>query len=501
MQVVRVGSGFVKQRKTYQVVGLSPPIDFRVHNSSIDNLERALLERVYYVSKDGVFTPAPKPLPGVFKLRLNRFQQQLVKLVGFSKPMRKEDFPSLYQSRKRTIYQRAVESLQVKPFCKRDAELKAFVKAEKINFSSKSDPAPRVIQPRDPRYNVEVGIYLREMEPRLYKAVARIFDDVTIFKGLNAIQSARKLYHKWRRFSNPVALGLDASRFDQHVSRDALLWEHSIYHDVFKDPWLHHLLNLQIHNVGKGYCRDGKLKYRVEGCRMSGDMNTALGNCLLMCAMVKSYMDHVGVRFALANNGDDCVLLFESDDLGRVQPGIPAYFLDFGFTMKVEEPVYQFEQIEFCQTHPIHIGNGLYGPDYIMVRSYPNALAKDCLSLIPLDSRKAYCKWVTAVGECGLSLCGGIPVYASFYRSLIRAGEGLHGREHHMDVGMGKYIMAQGVDNTALEVSDCSRLSFWRAFGVSVAQQRLLEATYDGRTPYWDSVRDVSCGDFLRSWF
>jgi hypothetical protein len=33
------------------------------------------------------------------------------------------------------------------------------------------------------------------------------------------------------------------------------------------------------------------LKYQVEGCRMSGDMNTSSGNCMIMVALVYSYME------------------------------------------------------------------------------------------------------------------------------------------------------------------------------------------------------------------
>lgn len=501
LQVRSRGVSSMKCRKIFQVQGLSPRIDFRVHNSNIANLERAMLERVYYVNQGGAFVRAPQPLEGVFKSRLRMFRSKLLTFVGFSKPMRRQDFPALYQSRKRQIYQKAVDSLAISPFVPKDAKLKAFVKAEKINFTSKSDPAPRVIQPRDPRYNVEVGIYLKEMEPRLYKAVARVFGEVTIFKGLNAVQSAKKLYHKWRRFSKPVALGLDASRFDQHVSVDALKWEHSIYHAVFKDPWLHHLLNFQIHNSGSGYCKDGRLRYRVDGCRMSGDMNTALGNCLIMCAMVHSYMEFIGVRFSLANNGDDCVLIFEQDDLPRVTRGLSRYFLDFGFTMKVESPVFVFEHIEFCQTHPVLHHVDLYGPSYIMVRNYPTALAKDCVSLVPLDSEKGYCKWLTAVGECGLALTGGIPVFQNFYQSFVRGGKGLRGRDHHMDEGMGREMLRAGVTNEFSVCKDEVRLSFWRAFGVSIQQQIMLEEHYDGYTPYWCGVLERRCNDFAHLWF
>lgn len=113
----------------------------------------------------------------------------------------------------------------------RDSDISAFVKAEKINLTEKPDPAPRIIQPRDPRYNVEVGCYLKHTEKIMMKAIDQLFnpdsDIQTVFKGLTADQSGRMMRRKWLKFRDPVALGLDASRFDQHVSRQALEWEHA----------------------------------------------------------------------------------------------------------------------------------------------------------------------------------------------------------------------------------------------------------------------------------
>lgn len=84
------------------------------------------------------------------------------------------------------MYEQAVASLRDVPVNRGDAMLKTFVKAEKINFTAKPDPAPRIIQPRSPRYNVELGRYVKVVEKHLYKAVARVFHEVTICKGLNA---------------------------------------------------------------------------------------------------------------------------------------------------------------------------------------------------------------------------------------------------------------------------------------------------------------------------
>jgi len=499
---VRLGKS-AQQRKFYQLSGWSPPVDFGVHNASIVNLCRGLLERVYYVKKDGVFSPAPKPRKGIFKERLTYFKQQLQSKIGKATPMRREDFPLLYQGRRRTIYQKAVDSLVLEAIVRLDSVLKTFVKAEKINFTAKKDPVPRVIQPRSPRYNVEVGRYLKPLEPKIYKAVASIFQETTIFKGLNARDSGRVLFNKWRKYSKPVAIGLDASRFDQHVSVDALHWEHSVYLQAFAPNTneLSKLLSWQVSNRGKGYCRDGKVKYKVEGCRMSGDMNTATGNCLIMCALVHAYCKHRNIlNYSLANNGDDCVVIMESSDQQNFIDGLDSWFLEMGFNMKVEKPVYVFEQIEFCQTHPVRVEDMNGQIQYVMVRNLVTSLAKDCISIKPFDNERSFRSQVTAVGDCGMALTGGVPIFQSFYRGLLRAGGGVRYRKHQeMWNESGKEMLRLGMSRCYGTISDNTRFSFWLAFGVPPDMQIEMEKYYDQLGLCW--LGQVQCKPkFLPAW-
>lgn len=111
---------------------------------------------------------------------------------------------------------------------------------------------------------------------------------------------------------------------------------------------------------------------------MSGDMNTALGNCMLMCCLVMAYMDAKCIPYDFINNGDDVVLFCERKHQHLLED-IPTWFDRMGFEMVVEAPVYELEQIEFCQMHPIQLGYD----DYTMVRNYPSSIAKDLTCLDP----------------------------------------------------------------------------------------------------------------------
>ena len=119
-------------------------------------------------------------------LRLN-----LMALLPKLPRMEIQEYPGKYAGKKRTIYQSAVDILMTRPISRKDAEITSFVKAEKINVSSKPDPAPRVIQPRNPTYTVTLGCYIKPAEKRIYKSIDKLFGGKTVAKGLNAEERSR----------------------------------------------------------------------------------------------------------------------------------------------------------------------------------------------------------------------------------------------------------------------------------------------------------------------
>jgi hypothetical protein len=492
---------FPHVRRFFQVSGFSPPNSYLVHNSSLSNLARGVLTRVLYVKGQ----PTPKPHVGVYVERLSYFRKLVVRCFPSTTPVTRQEFVEYYRGRKRDIYQLAADSLLNTGIGPVDAHIKAFVKAEFINSDDKPDPDPRVISPRDPRYNVELGKYLRPIEHRIYGAIGRIFGSETVLKGFNSQETGGIFERKWNSFRDPVAIGLDASRFDQHVSQVALKWEHSVYNAIYKQsPELRKLLSWQLVNRVTGHCRDGKLKYKTDGCRMSGDVNTALGNCLIMCALVHAYAKERGVLISLANNGDDCTVIMEKMDENKFMYRLDEWFLEMGFNMTVEKPVYHLEGIEFCQTHPVYIDGG-----YIMVRNFPKAIAKDCLSLKELSSPVVCKAWLDAVGQGGLSLTGGIPVYQEFYSAYIRAGAGIkvkrgnqNSKRCKTDVELegGLFWLSKGMSKRYSVVSQRTRYSFWLAFGTTPDQQVALEEFYKSQTFQYQLHKDV-CLRHLPRWF
>lgn len=469
-----VGPPLAKPRKLYRFTGMQANIRYGVHDNSLGNVRRGLVERVFMVERSGKLVPTPKPTPGSFKSQI-RFRDSLLSMMPRTTRLTPSQFCGFYKGRKLKRYQEACESLEVRPVMGSDAWLSTFVKAEKLNLTAKPDPAPRVIQPRDPRYNVEVGRYLRHSEEILFSGINRLFGGRTIFKGINADTAGNEMFELWNSFKDPVGIGMDASRFDQHISVEALEYEHSMWLQMFplsERAELRKLLSWQLHNKGLARCPDGSVRYEVDGCRMSGDMNTSSGNCFIMCSTVWTWCKQKNIgKFRLANNGDDCMLVVEKKDEFKVMDGIIDYFVDLGFTMKVEAPVYELEHVEFCQTRPL-----LVDGSYRMVRNLHQSLSKDLHSLNCLEIQSEKEAWVTAVGTGGRIVNDGVPVMAKFFEqyptfncksnSLERHNEQFHYRFHRG----GRY--------SGLEPTAEARFSFWVAFGILPDEQMALEESF-----------------------
>jgi hypothetical protein len=485
--------GVPKIRKTYLFPGIGTNQDFRVHNSNIINLERAVKERVFNVSVDGKFQLPPRPHRPHFVNTMKGFRSKLLRFLPETIPISHSEFVGLYSDRRKVIFEKAASSLKLEAICRKDSTIKAFIKAEKINYRKKVEPAPRLIQPRDPRYTVEVGCFLKPIEKKLFAAIAKVFGNVTVMKGLNALDSGIKMEEKWNRFQKPVAVGLDASRFDQHCSAASLEWEHSIYNAMFRSDKLKELLSWQVKNIGRGYVPDGKIKYNVKGCRMSGDVNTSAGNCLIMCGLVWSYCRDQGItEYELANNGDDCIVIMETHDLEKFNRNIDNWFLAMGFRMEVEAPVYILEEVVFCQTQPVYTPRG-----YTMVRDPRIALAKDALSIHQTDSITALAKYLAVLGMGGISLTSGIPIWQSFYIGLCKSGKSLVKvvKNNKMVIESGMMNLARGMDNKIREVTPETRESYRLAFDIDSDMQIAMEQYYFDHRVGWETPVE-SEGDF-----
>lgn len=462
MLAVTTGYSGKGNRTWYSFNSPVSTFEYLVHNSSLVNVVRGLVERVFCVmSKTGELVRPPRPLSGAFTTKLGDIGLQLSRSVGHCHQWTRQQFVDSYTGPRRASYGRAAATLDSTPLTIRDSYLSTFVKAEKINCTLKPDPAPRVIQPRGQRYNIEVGRYLKPLEPLLMKAIDRLWGSPTAIKGYTVEKVASILNSKRLRFRHPVFVGLDASRFDQHCSKEALQWEHSVYNEIFHDPYLAELLSWQLLNRGTAYTHDGKAKYQVEGCRMSGDMNTSMGNYLIMSCLCYAFLRDVGLSAELMNCGDDCVLILEHSDLGKLKT-LPAWFIKMGYTMKVEPYVEDMEKVEFCQMHPVHTSRG-----WVMVRRPDTVLTKDCCVVRGGLSVDQLSDWLGAQRVGGLALAGDVPVLSTFYKCFPAKDSDMesdYAAPHKFRAGQ-----------QCGSINSETRYSFWLAFGLTPDDQVALE--------------------------
>lgn len=457
-------------------MGLSPRLTYGVFNNNLKTALKSVTERMLFVKNDrGEFVKPPLPANGHFGATLMPVYKIFKEKVSITSPLTQEQFLGTYEGRKRTIYENAFKSLQVKPFRHSDSYVQWFVKTEKVAFTDSKEPVPRGISPRSPRYRARIGPYIKRIEKEIYEELGELFGGPTVLKGMNSFEVAKQLRAQWETFRRPIAVELDASRMDQHVSQEALRWEHSIYKLYYKDKQFNAMLNMQLTNRCFVNLPEAQFNFILQGLRMSGDMNTSLGNCLLMCAMIYCYCKEQGVRAKLGNNGDDCTLIMEAEDYPKLQ-GMHGWFLKMGFNMKISAAKHIFEDIEFCQSKPVLI-NGTY----LMVRNPHTSLSKDCVSIHPLNSEKLAKRWCKAVGECGLSLAGGVPVIQDFYHKLYSLGGSVTKMKFDPTMKTGMILMARGMDRKYETPSPETRVSFWRAFGIEPDKQIIMEREFSSR--------------------
>lgn len=195
---------------------------------------------------------------------------------------------------KRKQYSRALDSLLEWPVDRSDRKVKAFVKMEKAELLKPQEDGtwkmsdPRIIQARGLRYNVELGRYTRAIEDQLKNLVDPAWQAHGIMvpvvaKGHNLIKRAQVISRIWNLYDSPVALSLDLSRWDMHVSTELLQLMCQFYLGIFPDPYLEDLLA----SLTDSRCKSTQgVVYTKKHGVTSGDMTTALGNCVAVIVIV-----------------------------------------------------------------------------------------------------------------------------------------------------------------------------------------------------------------------
>lgn len=438
------------------------------HSNSVGNVVFTVRERVLGRTEGGVWAPTLKPEPGSFdEPGLVAFRRRcLAHLPRHSLPQTAEQFCDDFRGQKGKRYQSALESLRCKPLRRADSFPSVFIKPEKW-FDWK---AGRAISARNPRYNIAIGRFLKPLEHDVYRAIDQVYESATIMKGYTPERRAAVIAGHWAAFDDPVAVGQDFSKFDQHISARALQYEHGFYKPVYSDPELDRLLAWQLETTCYANCPDGVVRYQVEGGRMSGDMNTALGNCIISAALVWAYARSRRIKVRAIVDGDDSVTFMERADLERYLDGIVPWMRARGFILNCEAPVDQISQVEFCQCRY----TALEPPT--MVRNPLKAITQDHVWIKRSDLEHADVLAATGLG--GLSLYGNCPVLGAYYRMLSRASDAGLKTLRRME-RESSWLREAGFTGKYTPATEEARYALWESWGIAPEEQRQLERLFE----------------------
>jgi hypothetical protein len=386
--------------------------------------------------------------------------------------------------KKRERYMEAYHSLKEKPFNKSDAKVKCFIKQELTKRKPGKFYKPRMIQYRTARFLVYVARWLKPIEHAFYQA-KNLFckGGKNCAKNMNSSERGRHLAGMVKTLRCPKSLSLDGTSFDAHVNCLLLDVERGFYNSCASGAgWssedrskFNSAMKLQKDNRVSGVFEDGKISYVAKGRRMSGDLNTALGNCVLMSLMTEDvFSSLVGDAWRMLDDGDDCVVVVESEMWNEgMDERLRLLYRGFGMDMKIESTADAriVENIEFCQSRPV-----LVRGEYQMVRDYAKVMNTTRMGVrwhASVEGFKAFAGSVglgDGIGNVGVPV---IQVWAEYLRTVA---EGRFTREVVADIWRFNSVDWNS-SCCVVEPSDETRRSFERAFGLSPLDQVLLEET------------------------
>jgi len=381
-----------------------------------------------------------------------------------------------YRGSMRRRYLEAESSLLSDPVGPGDAFLRGFLKAEKWKPDKLSKP--RMIFPRDPRYNLEVASRLKPFEHWLWGRLRGfcsrgVKPSRDCAKGLGPEQRANLIRRKMSQIPGCVVFEVDGKAFEAHVTRWQLEQEHSVYVSAFPgDRGLQRLLSWQLSNRGVTSCG---VRFEREGGRASGDFNTGMGNSLVMMSVVRAVLRRLTPVFDSLTDGDNSLVF--------LPPAVvPLVFESFhneavrlsGHEMTLERPTSVLEEVRFGQSAPLNLGDG----SYRMVRSWDKVLSQGTSSHIWLREPSFAREWLRGVGTCEAFLGSGVPIVWAWSNAVLRcSGHSGPVRVHPFGdyAFLGADLAVLPVGREAAEPTAECRLSFQRAFGVPVDAQLEIE--------------------------
>lgn len=356
------------------------------HRDCVHNQVRAVVGRVlspYYVPRLGMMI--------ALALRVMILAEDLKQGPVLTLEETVETFP---QNRRRR-YRRTLQKLLASGWTEKFGNISAFVKSELLPFNPDKDP--RMIQSRQMEFHLLFSRVTKPLEHSLYHVLDPYHQTPLVAKGMNLEQRYRAIKTGWDLINQSengeaVSVSLDLSRWDMNVSAPMLRAIHCLYHQFVQCPLSHHQMYLQLANK---CATDNGLTYRTVGGVMSGDMTTALGNCIAVIAINLLFRDiisalvdgtdieslllsvtgpsntqrllELGLKTELQkvrnlkhrplppfilDDGDDHIIIMSRVQVKLWTILLPVLWEAAGHKLTVEGQVEEFHRIQFCQHQP-----------------------------------------------------------------------------------------------------------------------------------------------------
>jgi hypothetical protein len=95
--------GTPKVRRVVSFARIGAANRYGVHNANVANATRAVMERIFYVEREGKFEPPPQPAPGSLRRLLRKFRRRLKRIAPTTAPISRDEFLDCYKGRKRRV--------------------------------------------------------------------------------------------------------------------------------------------------------------------------------------------------------------------------------------------------------------------------------------------------------------------------------------------------------------------------------------------------------------
>jgi hypothetical protein len=411
---------------------------------------------------------------------------------------------SKFPPKKRVVYREALAE-HYQPG--RDSRVTGFTKLEPVPL--KDEDKPRLIHFRRPRFLAHMLSWYKPVEHGIYRCPYLINSrqKFVVSKGMDPLEKMDCIEGIMSRIGGVVYVcNGDGKAFEAHCEKGLLKKEHKLTIRTLEVAGYRTatiskarmMLKEQLVNKVTTRCSDGIVRYKIDGCRMSGDLNTGGGNTILTCLMIKTFV----VKYRIPDecwgaiiDGDDFCFFMASDYVDLVGREIYNHFFLCGHELKGYTPIRvgeDLEVIDFCQARPVKVA-GKWRLIRNPIKVYSGYTTVN-LWYRDLESMKRF--WAT-ISHPEMIYARGVPILSSLFTMFHR----LSGDCKPLEIVSRRYWLRNlgRIEKSIPEssISMDTRASFMKAFeefdvGMQLSIEAELDAWKEAHIPSTPTLHSVT---------